>query len=441
MSKKFLSLILIGLAVVALSVVATAEDRWLEVAYTDTAVSYDGFWRVVDNPDAIGGSELMGSRKLNTFVEFTFTGTGVRWIGTKSPAMGYASVYVNDELMAENVDGYNFEAVDQQVVFELTDLPEATHVIRIVPDEAKSKAASMSFVSIDGFQFIPTLEVALTKAGQAFDQPVGGLAVGDPLGAFYPHEPAKALIAAIADAETLIESGDQACKLAAVSELNRAANELAASVKTVVIPDRTGDDRVGEISGGPTWIDGPIGRALSFNGEGDRVKVDNIFISETSSIEFWLRMPQAVGSGWQTIIACLGEHTDRSPGLWHQGDGNYQTLHLSTLPNWTGFNHIGPEGEGSEFDPDIWYHIALVKDGAIYTLYINAEEIISVETGEGMTPGDYLEFGQRNVDLDDLRVWDRVRTAEEIAADYQQPLIGDEAGLIGYWPFERVRIK
>lgn len=102
---------------------------------------------------------------------------------------------------------------------------------------------------------------------------------------------------------------------------------------------------------------------------------------------------------------------------------------------------MGPQGEGSEFDPNKWYHIALVKNGAQYTLYVNAEEIITVETGAGMTLGEYIEFGQRNVDIDDLRVWDRVRTLEDIAGDYKRALTGEEQGLIGYWPFEGVRIK
>lgn len=418
-----------------------AGDEWLDVVYTDPEVVYTGFWRVVENPDALGGSELMGSRSLNSYVEFTFSGTGVRWIGTKSAAMGYASVYLDGELVATQVDGYSPEALNQQVIFELDGLAEGKHVLRIVPEEARGEAASMNFVAVNGFQYIPTLDKAIESARAAFDKPIGGLALGDALGAFYPQEAADRLREAIAEAEELLGSSDRAQVTAAVANLNRLADEMINSAVTVVIPDDSGRGRVGIITGGPKWIEGPLGLGLSFDGVNDLVRINDIFVSETSSIEFWLKMPEAVGSSWQTIIACRGANTDRSPGLWHQGDGNYQTLHLSTLPNWTGFNHIGPEGEGSEFDPEQWYHIALVKDGENYTLYVDAKEVITVWTGTGMTPGEYIEFGQRNIDIDELRVWDRVRTQEEIAADYLQPLTGDEPGLIGYWPFERVRIQ
>lgn len=420
---------------------ANNDERWLTAVYTDSAVVYEGFWREVDNPHALGGRELMGSRRLNSFVEFTFTGTAVRWIGTKSPAMGYASVYLDNELTAVEVDGYNAVAGNQQVIFELDGLTEGTHVIRIVPEEARSEKASMNFVAVNGFQYIPTIEVAIATAEQGFDKPIGGLAIGDPIGAFYPTETADNLKKAIKRAEALVGTDKQAQKLAAIADLNRLVKELSESVITAAVPDKSGNGRHGQITGGPIWIEGPIGKALSFDGEVDRVRINDISVSETSSIEFWLRMPTAVGSSWQTIIACRGANTDRSPGLWQQGDGNYQTLHLSTLPNWTGFNHMGPQGEGSEFDPNKWYHIALVKNGAQYTLYVNAEEIITVETGAGMTLGEYIEFGQRNVDIDDLRVWDRVRTLEDIAGDYKRALTGEEQGLIGYWPFEGVRIK
>lgn len=435
-----LSVLLILVTVVSLGL-AMNDDQWLTATYRDAAVVYQGFWRTVDNPDALGGSELMGSRRLNSFVEFTFTGTAVRWIGTKSPAMGYASVYLDGELVATEVDGYNAVAENQQVIFELEGLTEGTHVIRIVAEETRSAAASMNFVAVNGFQFIPTIEVAIAAAEQGFDKPIGGLTIGDPIGAFYPAETADNLQKTIKKAEALVGTDKQEQKLATIADLNRLTKELSESVITVVIPDKSGNGQQGEITGGPVWIEGPIGKALSFDGKVDRVRINNIAVSETSSIEFWLRMPPAVGSSWQTIIACRGANTDRSPGLWQQGDGNYQTLHLSTLPNWTGFNHIGPKGEGSEFDPTEWYHIALVKNGAAYTLYVNAKEVITATTGEGMRPGEYIEFGQRNIDIDDLRVWDRVRTAAEIAADYKQALTGEEEGLIGYWPFEGVEIK
>ena len=35
--------------------------------------------------------------------------------------------------------------------------------------------------------------------------------------------------------------------------------------------------------------------------------------------------------------------------------------------------------------------------------------------------------------IDDVRVWSDIRTDAEISNNYQQELIGNEAGLVGYW--------
>jgi hypothetical protein len=38
--------------------------------------------------------------------------------------------------------------------------------------------------------------------------------------------------------------------------------------------------------------------------------------------------------------------------------------------------------------------------------------------------------------IDDLRLWDHARSAEDIAATMSCRLIGDEPGLLAYWSFE-----
>ena len=38
--------------------------------------------------------------------------------------------------------------------------------------------------------------------------------------------------------------------------------------------------------------------------------------------------------------------------------------------------------------------------------------------------------------IDEVRVWNVVRTAEELSADKNRRLAGDEAGLVGYWRFD-----
>nr|WP_299346276.1 LamG-like jellyroll fold domain-containing protein [Allomuricauda sp.] len=100
-----------------------------------------------------------------------------------------------------------------------------------------------------------------------------------------------------------------------------------------------------------------------------------------------------------------------------------------------------------------WHHIAIVvpADGVPLTsvlLYvdgqpeattsasgsnpINTSSLNDFEIGRSAAQPDRYWIGG----LTDIRVWDRARSASEIAADYDSRLNGDEAGLIGYWKLD-----
>ena len=51
----------------------------------------------------------------------------------------------------------------------------------------------------------------------------------------------------------------------------------------------------------------------------------------------------------------------------------------------------------------------------------------------GMRVGPYTEPFKG--DIDEVRIWSVVRTAAEIAADYDHELQGNEAGLVAYYKF------
>ncbi len=93
-----------------------------------------------------------------------------------------------------------------------------------------------------------------------------------------------------------------------------------------------------------------------------------------------------------------------------------------------------------------WYHVAAVfEDASMRRLYINGEPAgedtrkvnlpgmneFSLGRWGGKYPGSYLHGS-----VGDVRIWDYARTQEEIAADMEISLSGNETGLIGYWPCE-----
>jgi hypothetical protein len=127
---------------------------------------------------------------------------------------------------------------------------------------------------------------------------------------------------------------------------------------------------------------------------------------------------------------------ERPPSLWvfqkekiHAGFGDGE--------NWNSF--ITPD---PVLTLDTWNHVALTFDGTAYKVYINGLLIFETSELAGKqpvnTPIKYIGrmdnfFTGR---LDEVRLWQRARTAGEIQADMNRRLSGNEADLVGYWHFE-----
>jgi hypothetical protein len=93
---------------------------------------------------------------------------------------------------------------------------------------------------------------------------------------------------------------------------------------------------------------------------------------------------------------------------------------------------------------DTWTHVAGVYDGSQALLYINGRAIITQAlTGMLNLTSDPLFIGSKDSwpsdgfigQLDEVRLWNVARTAQEIHRDMYRELTGDEAGLVGYWRF------
>jgi len=98
-----------------------------------------------------------------------------------------------------------------------------------------------------------------------------------------------------------------------------------------------------------------------------------------------------------------------------------------------------------------WYHIAATFDISeeIAVFYVNGEVVENTKVGSigntiynSDTPFQIGANRSNNSPvfyydglLDDVRVWNDVRTPTEIADNYQKELVGNEAGLVGYWKF------
>jgi len=204
-------------------------------------------------------------------------------------------------------------------------------------------------------------------------------------------------------------------------------------------------------------VTGPLmNRALSLDGSGDSAQVASnarIQNADALTIEFWVFPLPSVVNQFGSFINKgdgLSATSSRTYEFRWQNDGtmsvNLFLVHIDGQPDAAGFGLDVPEHQ--------WSHVAATFDSAtgVVAGYVNGQEEFTTTMLNGfpvqgrtirqsspplvvgVTPG--FSNTQATGRIDEVRIWDRARSALEIAADYSCKLTGAETGLVGYWPFD-----
>jgi beta-galactosidase GanA len=132
-----------------------------EPSYTyddpDADLRYDGSWSHVADTSYTGGdyrhTESFSNRAGDTLT-VPFTGTAVRWIGSKTNNHGFADVYLDGTKVA-TVDCSGSQS--QAVLFQRTGLTDGPHTLKIVVTGTHASGSTDNFVSVDAID-LPTAE-------------------------------------------------------------------------------------------------------------------------------------------------------------------------------------------------------------------------------------------------------------------------------------------
>ena len=119
---------------------------------SDSNIIYTGTWiSGVSSSFSEGTAKL--SKTPNSYFEFTFTGTGIRWITYLSSNRGQADVYIDGNLIS-TVDTYSASPKAQKVAFEKLDLSSGSHTIKIVVKGTSNSASTGNYITIDAFDVL-----------------------------------------------------------------------------------------------------------------------------------------------------------------------------------------------------------------------------------------------------------------------------------------------
>lgn len=183
-------------------------------------------------------------------------------------------------------------------------------------------------------------------------------------------------------------------------------------------------DTVGSQNGtiiGATYIPGPSGTALAFNGSGDHVEVGGIgtaleLVDTPYTIAWWQRWTGGTGS--QRVIN-MDDANDYSAGYSiFLASGSFSLTHNNGL------------GDPQNWGPGVvastnWQHVALVWDGTVRTLYLDGVARASIATTEHLFSDgdDPLWFGGIEVHgqffngaLDEIRIYQGAFATDEVPA-------------------------
>lgn len=193
-----------------------------------------------------------------------------------------------------------------------------------------------------------------------------------------------------------------------------------------VVHDQSSNTYLGSFNGAPSWVSGRIGSALSFNGSSQVVSFSDASqaVLTNGTVELWVKTSQTAGNA---VIA--GKY-----GAWELGmvAGKPSLYNFATSASCTSSSSVA---DGS------WHHIvATLKTGVTNGSLIYIDGVQSQTcTWSPNNQSGLVAFGARydgstysnylNGTIDQVKVFSRALSADEITAEYQAQSSGVETGL------------
>ena len=192
------------------------------------------------------------------------------------------------------------------------------------------------------------------------------------------------------------------------------------------------------------------GNALDLDGSNDYVALSNGSVAKESvnmpptiSVEAWVKVRSF--TDYSGIIGFVRD-TLGSEGGWILGVMSGNRFYFAVTTEFLTVDEIYYLNTGSNYSTDTWYHVAGTYDGTTMKIYVNGLEAASLEPGfDGdiyyrntyYTIGAYKDDNETHYfdgQIDEVRVWNGLRTPDQIRANMCKKLNPDiEPTLLDYY--------
>lgn len=188
--------------------------------------------------------------------------------------------------------------------------------------------------------------------------------------------------------------------------------------------------------------------ALSFDGTNAYVSIaDNssLHLSNTITIEAWVYPTNLTG---RFSIYSTRRNNDAGSYQLEVGNGDVGTwsnrVSVSGIGTWIAQTY------DNAISPNVWSHIVYIRSGTgagTHKIYVNGvEQTLISDDAYSFVDNSSVKLIGTGTNLandfagqiDEVRIWNDVRTQSEIAGNMCMTLKGNETGLAGYWRFDQV---
>lgn len=223
--------------------------------------------------------------------------------------------------------------------------------------------------------------------------------------------------------------------------------------------DETENNNDGTLFNSPTWTTGKYGSALDFDGTDDYAAIGDLGVGNNYTAEAWIKPDQLTGGntaqqlhGFTVMASSTGSGTGYP--LWLTVKGTEVKLWAYETTNDGGARTTN----GANLTTGNWFHITAtaIKSGAT-KVYVNGMEKLSFTNDGECDWNNIFTIGDLRPDrligfngtIDDVRVFNYIRTVDQIQQDYQSgtathlgpsgktcsedPASCMDYGLVGYW--------
>ena len=174
-----------------------------------------------------------------------------------------------------------------------------------------------------------------------------------------------------------------------------------------------------------------------------------MFDGKSTSVALPDDIPQILSDGWAiTVEYWFKGESFQSAVRWQDGPyfvAGWNGLHIISTDGGTGAGiAVGPATDGD------WHHVAMTWEQDLvggFRSYLDGELVAERDSGVNPLPvingqaylGAYQGVSEfTNGQLDEVRIWEVVRTEEELQEWMNKPLSGEEEGLLAYYQFDEL---